>query len=259
MIRKSMAALAVFSAALVLFPLVAAAHVEIEADGAPDNGVVATTVSAENECPNNGKLTDVELVFPASPALTTATPAAVTGWTAAVAKSADGQSVEKVIWTNTGQVDGDGTFPLEIGTVPTSAKAVDFKALDTCDNGEVTRWVEPGENSEHPAPVLALKAAGSDAGTTTTTKAADSTERRRQHRADHRDRRRGRGGRWWRCVPVTRRRRRASALRQRVHRPTRSTRCCWVWNPVDRAISAAARAIDSSSRLEAGTSHRSAP
>jgi len=175
MIRKTMAALVVFSAALILFPLVAGAHVEIEADGAPVSGVVKTTVSAENECPDNGKLTNVELDFPATPALTTATPAAVTGWTAEVTKTSDGQSVEKVTWTNTGQVDGDGTFPLEIGTVPTTAKAVDFKALDTCDNGEVTRWVEPGENSEHPAPVLALKASGTDTGTTTTTKAADTS------------------------------------------------------------------------------------
>jgi uncharacterized protein len=174
MIRKSIAALAVFSAALVLFPLVAAAHVEIEADGAPVNGVVQATVSAENECPQNGKLTNVELDFPASPRLTSVTPAAATGWTSAVTKGADGQAIEKIVWTNTGQVDGDGTFPMELGPIPAGQKTVDFKALDTCDNGEVTRWIEPGENSEHPAPVLELKSsAGSDNGTTTTTKAAD--------------------------------------------------------------------------------------
>ena len=173
MIRRSIAALAVFSAALVLFPLAAGAHVEIESDGAPVNGVVATTISAENECPNNGKLTSVELDFPATPALTTATPAPVTGWTAVVTKGADGQSVSKIVWTNSGQVDGAGKFPLELGTVPSSAKTVDFKALDTCDNGEVTRWIEPGENSEHPAPVLAIKAVKAT-GTTTTTAASDS-------------------------------------------------------------------------------------
>ena len=94
----------------------------------------------------------------------------MTGWASKVTKKSG--SVEKVTWTNTGQVDGDGKFPLEIGTLPASAKAVNFKALDACDDGEVTRWVEPGENSEHPAPVLAIKAAASD--TTTTTKAADS-------------------------------------------------------------------------------------
>ena len=73
MIRKSMTAFVLFATALVLFPVVAGAHVEIEADGAPSNGVVTTSVSAENECANNGKLTSVELVFPESPALTTAT------------------------------------------------------------------------------------------------------------------------------------------------------------------------------------------
>ena len=160
----------------MLFPLVAGAHVEIEADGAPANGVVKTTVSAENECPKNGKLTNVELDFPETPALTTATPAEVTGWTSAVTQRTDGQSIEKIVWNNTGQVDGDGKFPLDLGPIPDGQKAVDFKALDTCDNGEVTRWVEPGENSEHPAPVLALKSSTSsgDTGTTTTTKAADT-------------------------------------------------------------------------------------
>src|SRR6478736_4084035 len=128
MIRKSMTAFVLFAATLVLFPLVAGAHVEIE-------------------CANNGKLTSVELVFPESPALDTATPGAVTGWTPEVTKRAGSASVEKVTWTNTGQVDGDGTFPLELGTLPASTKAVNFKALDACDDGEVTRWVEPGENS----------------------------------------------------------------------------------------------------------------
>jgi uncharacterized protein YcnI len=176
MIRKSMAALVVFASALVLFPLVAGAHVEIEADGAPANGVVKATVSAENECPDNGKLTSVELSFPATPALTTVTPATVTGWTAEVTKKSGSEDVEKVVWTNAGQVDGDGTFPIELGTVPTGTKTVDFKALDTCDNGETTRWVDPGEDSEHPAPVLAITttSGGGDKGTTTTTAASDS-------------------------------------------------------------------------------------
>ena len=174
MIRKSIVALVVFSAALVLFPLVASAHVEIEADGAPTNGVVATTISAENECPNNGKLTSVELDFPATPALTTATPAAADGWTASVTKASDGQAVEKIVWTNTGGVDGSGSFPIDLGTIPDGQKTVDFKALDTCDNGEVTRWVQAGESSEFPAPVLAIKPISADTGTTTTTKAADS-------------------------------------------------------------------------------------
>jgi uncharacterized protein len=175
MIRKSIAALVVCSAALILFPLVAGAHVEIEADGAPTDGVVNVTVVAENECPDGGQLTDVELDFPASPELTTATPEAADGWTAAVTKAADGQAVEKIVWTNTGQVDGDGTFPIELGTIPDGQETIDFKALDTCDNGEVTRWVEPGENSEHPAPVLALQSSGGGTDTTTTTKAADTT------------------------------------------------------------------------------------
>ena len=168
MIRKSLAALVLFASALVLFPLVAGAHVEIDANGAPTNGVVTASISAENECANNGKLMSVELDFPATPELATASAAPADGWTAAVTKKAGSEAVEKVTWTNTGGVGGDGKFSLELGTIPEGQKAVNFKALDTCDDGEVTRWIEPGENGEHPAPVLALKSSGGE--TTTTTK-----------------------------------------------------------------------------------------
>ena len=71
MIRKPLVALAVFATALVLLPAVAGAHVEIESDGPPaSDGAVAATVAAENECPDNGTLTNVELSFPATPELT---------------------------------------------------------------------------------------------------------------------------------------------------------------------------------------------
>jgi uncharacterized protein YcnI len=176
MIRKSFLALVVFATALVMLPAIASAHVEIEADGKPAaDGNIKTTVSAENECANDGKLTNVQLVFPESPSLTVATAETVDGWTATVAKRAGSDAIETVTWVNSGQVDGNGTFPITLGAIPSGTKEVDFKALDTCEDGEVTRWVEPGENSEHPAPVLAISTSSShSSGTTTTTKAADS-------------------------------------------------------------------------------------
>src|SRR4029079_7584051 len=113
-------------------------------------------VKAENECPDNGKLTSVELDFPETPALVMATPSAVTGWSPVVNHRSGTENTESIVWTNSGQVDGDGTFPIELASIPEGQKTIDFKALDTCDNGEVTRWIEPGEDSEHPAPVLTL-------------------------------------------------------------------------------------------------------
>jgi uncharacterized protein YcnI len=173
MIRKSFVASVVFATALLALPTIAGAHTEIEADDAPANGVVATTIAAENEC--KAKIQSVELVFPESPELTTATAGPVDGWTAVVTKRTGSEAVDKVVWTNSGQVDGGGTFPLTLGTIPDGTKTVDFKAIDTCDDGEVFRWVQAGESSEFPAPVLALKTTGSSgAATTTTTKAADS-------------------------------------------------------------------------------------
>jgi hypothetical protein len=176
MIRKPLVALAVFAAALVVLPAIAGAHVEVEADGPPAaDGAVAATVSAENEC--EASLANVELDFPASPELTAVSAEPVDGWTAVVTKKAGSEAVEKIVWTNTAAIDGDGDFPITIGPVGAGVTEVDFKALDTCDDGEVTRWVQEGEDSDYPAPVMAITAVkATDDGTTTTTH-ADDTEK----------------------------------------------------------------------------------
>jgi hypothetical protein len=173
MIRKPLVAFAVFAAALVVLPAVAGAHIEVEADGPPaSDGAVAVTVSAENEC--SAKLANVELDFPASPELTAVTAEPVDGWTAVVTKKAGSEAVEKIVWTNSGQVDGDGDYPITIGPVGADVKQIDFKGIDTCDDGEVTRWVQEGEDSDYPAPVLAITAVkATDDGTSSTTKAAE--------------------------------------------------------------------------------------
>ncbi len=173
MIRRVSVALAA-GLFVVAFPLAAGAHVEIEADGAPTDGVVVTSIAAENECADNGKLESVELLFPESPELTTATAGTVDGWTAAVTKKAGSEAVEKVVWTNTGQVEGDGEYTLTIGTVSADEQQLAFKAIDTCDDGKITRWVEAGESSEFPAPVLAL--AASTAETPSTSKVEVTTK-----------------------------------------------------------------------------------
>jgi uncharacterized protein YcnI len=175
MIRKPLVALAVFAATLVLLPAIAGAHVEIEADDPPAaDGAVNATVFAENEC--TAKLANVELTFPESPELTAVSAEPVDGWTAVVTKKSGSEAVEKIVWTNTAAVDGDGDFPVTLGPVDADVTEIDFKALDTCDDGEVTRWVQEGEDSDYPAPVLAITAT-EDAGgsdTSTTTQAADT-------------------------------------------------------------------------------------
>jgi uncharacterized protein YcnI len=161
MIRKLATVGAIVTGVVVLFAGPAFAHVEIERDGEVSaNGVVAATLHVPNEETAAGT-TKIELVFPAAPKLKTAEPEAVNGWTATVQKNAAGE-VTAITWTG-GPLTGEDevALPVSIGDVPEGIDAVDFKALQTYDDGTVVRWIEPtpagGEEPEHPAPVLTVR------------------------------------------------------------------------------------------------------
>ena len=165
--RKLAFAAIVFTTAVFALPAVAGAHVEVTADAPPAaDGLVVTKVFSENECKQ--QLKTVELVFPEAPVLTVATPADVAGWTNAVTKRAGGDAVASIMWTNGGTATGDGNFSLSHGPVPAGEKSVKFKALDTCDDGAVFRWIQDGESSEFPAPVLDLASSGAKTPETST-------------------------------------------------------------------------------------------
>lgn len=174
MTRKLALAAVVFVAALVALPAIAGAHVEITPEGTvSSDGTISASVVSENECKQ--ELETVELVFPASPELTIATPTAVAGWTSAVATKPGSDVVTGVTWSNvTGT--GDGEFGIDLGPIPSSTGTIEFKAIDTCDDGEVFRWVQEGESSEFPAPVLDVAPSGAKDGTTSTTKVAVTTK-----------------------------------------------------------------------------------
>ncbi len=156
--RKLGMAGAVF-AGIVLVANVASAHVEITADGPPgSDDVVLSSVFAENEC--SGAQQTVELVFPATPELTTATPGETTGWTSAVTKRDGSEAVASILWTNTANATGDGEFQLALGKISTDQEPVEFKALQTCPDGKVFRWIETAEGAEFPAPTLVLDHTG---------------------------------------------------------------------------------------------------
>jgi uncharacterized protein YcnI len=163
MIRKLATVGAIVTGVVVLFAGPAFAHVEIERDGdVSADGVVAATLHVPNEEKDAGTI-KVELVFPATPKLTTAAPEAVNGWTATVQKNAAG-NVTAITWTG-GPLTGEDeiALPLSLGDVPKGVDTVDFKALQTYNDpaGTVVRWIEPtpagGEEPEHPAPVLTVR------------------------------------------------------------------------------------------------------
>ena len=64
----------------------------------------------------------------------------------------------------------EAELPVSIGDVPDDVDAIDFTALQTYDDGDVVRWIDPtpenGEEPEHPAPVLTVRgdASGHDDG-----------------------------------------------------------------------------------------------
>jgi uncharacterized protein YcnI len=182
MLRKTLLLVLVGMAALFMVPGAAGAHVEVTADGdVGDDDVLLTSVFAENEC--TGAMASLELLFPSDPALTVALPQELAGWTAEVARIAGSETVEKVTWTNADGVDADGEFPLAVGLIPTSGEGIDFKAVQTCADGEVLRWVQEGANADYPAPVLTLSHAGhqdhaaadSDAETASTDSESDDS------------------------------------------------------------------------------------
>jgi uncharacterized protein YcnI len=163
MIRKVAIVGAIVAGVVALVAGPAFAHVEIERDGAVSaGGVVAVTLHVPNEEAGAGTV-KIELVFPGSPTLKTAEAGAVDGWTATVQKSVTG-AVTSITWVG-GPLTGkqEGSFPLSIGNVPNGVDTVDFKALQTYDDGTVVRWIEPtpagGEEPEHPAPVLTVRGA----------------------------------------------------------------------------------------------------
>jgi uncharacterized protein YcnI len=160
MIRKLLVAGALVAGVVALGAGPAFAHVEIEREGqVGSDGTVEATLTVPNEKDDAGTV-KVELVFPDDPGIRNAQPGTVDGWTASVEKSDDGD-VASVTWTG-GPITGeeDAELPLSLGPVPDGTEEVDFTALQTYDDGDVVRWVEPtpegGEEPEHPAPVLLI-------------------------------------------------------------------------------------------------------
>jgi uncharacterized protein YcnI len=161
MIRKLAVVGVIVTGVVMLTAGAAFAHVEIEREGeVTAQGVVNATLSVPNESKTNTTKT-IELVFPTSPKLTTATAEDANGFTATVNKDAGGD-VTSITWSG-GTISGDDEvkFPLTLGDFPADTQTADFKALQTYDDGTVVRWIEPtpagGEEPEHPAPVLYVK------------------------------------------------------------------------------------------------------
>jgi periplasmic copper chaperone A len=165
------------------------AHVSITPDAAPKGSFTVLSFNVPNE-EATANTTKVVIVFPTDHPIGDASVEAVPGWTVKVEKT----KLDKPIQTDEGEVTeavsqvtwSGGTiapesfqqFTIEVG-LPDDADSLEFKALQTYDNGTTVRWIEPtppdGTEPENPAPVLTLTAPEGDHGTTSTTAATSPT------------------------------------------------------------------------------------
>ncbi|GAX54205.1 YcnI family copper-binding membrane protein [Streptomyces olivochromogenes] len=189
------AAGAVAASAVLAVSAPAFAHVSVQPEGeAAKGGYAVVDFKVPNER-DNASTSKVEVNFPTDHPLASVMPQPLDGWSVKVTKSKlakpltmhgekISEAVSKVTWTATGKGIEPGffqKFPLSVGALPEDTDELVFKAIQTYDNKEVVRWIEPQqegqEEPENPAPVLTLSDASADGhhGSSGTAKDASDT------------------------------------------------------------------------------------
>jgi uncharacterized protein YcnI len=169
--RRVAATGVVCAAALMALTGVASAHVTANPNTAQQGSYTKVSFRVPTEL-DNASTTQLEIDFPADHPIASVSTRAVPGWTAKVDKTTlakpittdDGQiteAVSRITWTG-GKIPPGSfeEFDVSLGPLPTDTNQLVFKALQTYDNGEVVRWIDPTVPGQpepaHPAPVLTL-------------------------------------------------------------------------------------------------------
>ncbi|MFG3589064.1 YcnI family protein [Streptomyces sp. NPDC047990] len=174
------AAGAVAASAVLALSVPAFAHVSVQPEGpAAKGGYAVVDFKVPNER-DDAATTKLEVNLPTDHPLASVMPQPLDGWSVKVTRSKlakpltlhgekISEAVSKVTWTATGKGIEPGffqKFPLSVGQLPEDTDELVFKAIQTYDNKEVVRWIEPqkegAEEPENPAPVLALSAASEE-------------------------------------------------------------------------------------------------
>ncbi|MFF9480535.1 YcnI family protein [Streptomyces sp. NPDC014733] len=175
------------------------AHVSVVPGTAEQGSYATVNIKVPNER-DHASTVKVEVNLPTDHPLASVMPQPVPGWKVEVTEAkldkpleTHGEKIDKapskITWTADGKGIAPGQFqqfPLSVGQLPDHADQIVFKALQTYDNKEVVRWIEPAKKGapepENPAPVLALTppAGGADGAgdakpAATTTAAADAS------------------------------------------------------------------------------------
>jgi uncharacterized protein YcnI len=197
--RRVIASGVAAAATLVGAAAPAAAHNEWVPSTAAPGSVVDLTLFVAGEQPDAGTTT-VELFFPAP--ITVAALPALPGWTATLMDGQLGGPASGVTWAG-GPASGDVELPIRLGPLPGEPGRLQFKTVQTYDNGAVDRWIdewsEGAPEPPAPGPVLDLVPGGPGsipattaapttmAATTTTTTATTTTTEADQAAAEDTD------------------------------------------------------------------------
>ncbi|WP_328385629.1 YcnI family protein [Streptomyces sp. NBC_00400] len=156
------------------------AHVSVQPSGPAAKGGYATVNFKVPNEKDDASTVKLEVTLPTDHPLASVMPQPVPGWKISVTKAKLPKPIEmegekiteapsKITWTADGKGVEPGQFqqfPLSVGQLPKDTDQVVFKALQTYDNKEVVRWIEPTKEGapepENPAPVLKLGAPEED-------------------------------------------------------------------------------------------------
>ena len=163
------------TAALLLAPAAAEAHVLVVPDTAPQGAEMRLDVRVPNER-DDAATTKVDVQLP--PGFAEASVQPVAGWNVKIThvklnppvQSDDGpitEGVGRITWTAKSKADGIPVggfqdFGLEVLVPGKAGSTLTFKALQTYSNGTVVRWIG-AKGSETPAPTVQVTAAGGGA------------------------------------------------------------------------------------------------
>jgi len=163
--------------AVLLAAVPAGAHVTIKPDVAKKGSFSVFSFSVPNET-ESASTTKIEVTFPTTTPIPFVSVQPIPGWTwsaekttlAKPVKTDDGtitDAVSKLTWSGGAIAPGEfQLFTVSAGPLPTNAKSLTFKVVQTYSDGTVARWIEDtpkgGPEPEFPAPVLKL--AGKSSG-----------------------------------------------------------------------------------------------
>jgi periplasmic copper chaperone A len=163
------------TAALLLAPAAAEAHVLVVPDTAPQGAEMRLDVRVPNER-DDAATTKVDVQLP--PGFAEASVQPVAGWNVKIThvklnppvQSDDGpitEGVGRITWTAKSKADGIPVggfqdFGLEVLVPGKAGSTLTFKALQTYSNGTLVRWIG-AKDSETPAPTVHVTAAGGEA------------------------------------------------------------------------------------------------